>query len=490
MTEESTLNRRRRLLELYREAIDEMIAAIKAKLADGKRPEQSRMPQLSVRDNGLPSISDPPLFSGNGPVDYAKLLEPPYGDEAARQRGRYPVEDFPRLQALIDYVKTNGGVAHAYPVNEHHMVVEIQIRFQIESAVNLHMLKHGPEEWAAASEKAILLPLLRGLFDDRLDLAIVVPIALTNFAFDRARIAPDMLVVRMSPGLQRARWTGKAFGTSGHDVVLASATHALVLTGWGIDNGRHWDLHQRLRQIGSQARELIDTAFATLRLETGIATGYAQLMWLARHWRMSHHFADPEIHADGARRYPEAFDDFGWLREDIPVVTRAEISNVASSLAAIRQTSEPRLALALRRLNAAMTRDEHADAILDATIALELLLGDKDNQAISWKLKMRAAALAGLSGGRQEMEDASRAVGEVYALRSAIVHGAPRKRRKASVSDPETGKRLAIETLRSVLRAIIAAPRFLDPLRIDHELMMVPSNKPTPIGELPNKKDP
>jgi hypothetical protein len=48
-----------------------------------------------------------------------------------------------------------------------------------------------------------------------------------------------------------------------------------------------------------------------------------------------------------------------------------------------------------------MTRDDAVDAILDATIGLEVLLGDQENQALSYKLRLRAGALARLSGTRK-----------------------------------------------------------------------------------------
>jgi hypothetical protein len=38
---------------------------------------------------------------------------------------------------------------------------------------------------------------------------------------------------------------------------------------------------------------------------------------------------------------------------------------------------EERVAIALKRLNSCMTRDDAVDAILDATIGLEVLLGDQ-----------------------------------------------------------------------------------------------------------------
>lgn len=471
------VDRGRELVRLFREAIDELIAGVIDRLAAGAKVERSRAPEVSRRENGMTSIGDGPLFGGNGPVEHTRLFEPPYGDDAARQRGRYPRDKFPAFNALIDFTVANLGLTLAYPEGEPEFLVETQVRMMIEGMVNLHLIREGVVAWNDRSDRTIFQSVVKALFDTSLDLAIVVPIALTKFAFDRFRLAPDLMIVRISDGFHRARWTAKAYGGSGHDAVLAAATHALVITGWGVENGRHWELYSRLRGFNDDARKLVDTVIATLRLVTGIDTGYAQMLWLTRHWRTHHHLGDPEVYAAGARRYPEAFDDFGWLSSDLPIVGRAEAAGIALALATIRGSDDARLALALRRLNGAMTRDEPADAILDATIGLELLLGDKDNQAISWKLKMRAAALAGLTGGRTEMERMSKDIGDVYGLRSSIVHGALRRPSKAAGKDPSEGKRLAIDTLRTVLGAIVANPRYLDPLLIDRELMMVPAGE-------------
>jgi hypothetical protein len=467
--------RRRALVDRYEAAIAEVVEAVRRRLEQGAKPSRARAPSVSVFGNRMPTISDGDWSGGGGPPDHVALLEPPYGDDAARQRGRYPPKDFPEMAALVACVAANGDLSVAFPPGEHAELLGTLLRLQVEGAANLHFLRFGPVAWSSVSARVILPPLLKGLFAPRLDLAIVVPIALTSFEPGRVRLAPDVLLLRMTEALQRVRWSAKAYGGSGHATVLSAATHALVLTGWGIDNGRHWNISQRLGWFSQEVRDRIDEVFSVIRLETGIDTGYAQVLWLSRRWRLRHHFDDPEVHAAGARRYPDSFDNYGWLREELPELTRGDLDRVASALAAVRAADEPRLAMALRRLNAAMVRDDAADAVLDATIGLELLLGDSDGQAINWKMRMRAAALAGIDGDKAAMDATHASVGEVYGLRSAIVHGARGRSRRDVAADPLAGRTLAIETLRETLRRIIAAPRYLDPLKIDRELMLVPS---------------
>lgn len=207
--------------------------------------------------------------------------------------------------------------------------------------------------------------------------------------------------MKIAPQLQRARWSAKAYGGGAHDAIVAAATHALVLTGWQIENDNLLGLADSLSRPNTAARETIGILLAALRLETGISTGYAQELWLARGWASGR--PTPQVSAAGVRRYPEWMDHFGWTADETPLVTREQLRNVARTYNSIRQIAGPRLGLALRRLNAAMTRDEPSDSVLDATIALEILLGDDDGQAISWKLRMRAAALAGVTGDHPAM---------------------------------------------------------------------------------------
>ena len=316
----------------------------------------------------------------------------------------------------------------------------------------------------------MLRPLLRALTDERLVTPVVVPIALTRFAFDRARLSDDALLIRMSTGLQQARWYGKARSANGHDSVLASATHALVLKDWSIPNDAKWRLGETLSLAAPQVTSVVETFFAALRLELGIETGYAQEIRIGRGWRIHARLREPEVYAVGARRYPTWFDDYGWNADPLPEVDRAGIETVASTWRALREIADDRMTLALRRLNAAMTRDEPADAILDATIALEVLLGDGDGQSIAWKLRMRAAALIGIDADRTRMEEVRSAIKKTYDARSAIVHGG--RRRTPSTEDAYTASRRAIDVLRSVIRALIARREYMDARKIDDDLLL------------------
>ena len=464
------------LSQLFNDALSEVIRNILVELGNGRRPDCSSVPVLSRLDNGLPSLADAHLFSQNGLPEYINLILPRYGDENQRQSVNYPLNKFPAFNRLVDYISNNKEITPAYLPDLSDRIMKFIVEIQIEEAVKSHFARFGEVESTEYSREKVLRFFLNSLFKDNLDLAIVVPIAMTHFAFDRMRLNQNSYVIRMSDSFQKARWSAKAYGVSGHNSVLAAATHALVISGWSIANSNHLGLPSLLSRYSPQASDSIERFFSMLRLETGIDTGYAQGLYLARRWRASNLFGSG-VYGVGVRRYPEKFDDFGWNSAEIPTVTKAQMSRVALLLNNLDNINNSRLDLAVKRFNSAMIRSDPSDAVLDATIALEILLGDAESQAISWKLRMRAAALAGIIGSKEAMEQARLAIGEIYGLRSAIVHGATRRRDSVGKRDPEDGKQLAINTLRSVIRTVIAFPIYLDPLVIDSDLMLIPTVK-------------
>lgn len=457
------------LRRLHDLALVETIDAIRAELSDGKKPEGAKWPTVSTRDNGMPSISEAPLFERNGPLKFSSVLEPSWNDDAARAKGKFPEDEFPHMEALVRFVLDDPEVSRAYMEKPHREFMKVLVTMGVESAADTHFLRFGNVASDAKSRTSVLRPLLIGLTAERLPTPVVIPIALVRFDFDRVRLSENAILIRMSDGLQRARWEGKAHAANGHDAVLAAATHALVLTTWGISNDSKWSLGETLSYPAPQIVEVVDSFFAALRLELDADTGYAQEIRLAKGWRSHDRLGDPEVYAVGARRYPPHFDNYGWMNQDLPLVSKDDMKAVARTWKGLLTIKDSRFALALRRFNAASTRDDPADVILDATIALEILLGDKDSQSISWKLRMRAAALIGLDADRSRMEEVRTAINDTYGVRSAIVHGG---RRKSKDLDEYAAAKRAVDVLRTVINAIIAHPVYLDPLKIDADLLL------------------
>lgn len=474
---------RSELIGLFFRAFSVTVDAVRAELASGRRPSgRAGEPSLSLRENGMPSLSNGSLFEKRGPLQYADLLEQQVDPSRPHYRPKFAEGRFEEVDALVRFVRANPGCSPVFisvPAGEtasQFDILRVQIELQLAHAANAYFRRYGDVAVDARRRSALLRPFIHGLFAERVRIANVIPIALVHFSFDRVRLTDDAYVIRMSERLQRARWSGKAYAASGHDAVLAAATHAFVLTGWHWPNASWVQMTHNLAAHNPELRDQIEQLFAALRLVTGVSTGYAQELRVARGWTHLHMDGLPEVHAAGARRYPEDFDDFGWMRADLPVVGSEQMVEVGRALRQIRSSSSERLALALRRLNAAMIRTEVSDTILDATIALEILLGDGDAQSIAYKLRLRAGALARLKGSAFKDGPAavSRSIREIYEARSRIVHGArkSRKTREDRAGADRHALIQALATLRSVLRTLLDHPRYLDPLVIDAELLL------------------
>ncbi|GGB69547.1 HEPN domain-containing protein [Blastomonas aquatica] len=478
MSDNNSIDSSQVLVEHFKAALDAVIAAVHTELAAGKKPKpKNREPSLSMRENGMPSLSDGNYWDETGPRQYADLLNRVTDVSRPFANDKFEVGRFPEVDALVDFVAQNQTCSPVYQLNpeiadeKQFNFNRIKIELQLEHATNRYFARFGEVPVDKRRRIALLRPFVRGLFSERLDITNLIPITLVKFDFDRMRIADNAFVFRMSDALQRARWSGKAYGASGHEGVLSAATHAFAITGWHWPNTSWLQMANNLSVHNAELREEIDLLFAALRLATGVSTGYAQELRVNRGWTHFQCDLPPELVAAGARRYPEEFDDFGWMQPDLPTVTRSQMRDVQKIVSQMRKVKDERLILALRRFNGAMIRSEMADVILDATIALEILLSDGDNQSIGYKLRLRAGALANLDRPGSGLE-ISETIKQVYEARSRIVHGGRRTKTQNAAAKDEVAKESALGTLRRMLLILLDHPRFLDPKTIDSELLL------------------
>ena len=151
----------------------------------------------------------------------------------------------------------------------------------------------------------------------------------------------------------------------------------------------------------------------------------------------------------------------------------------------IRDQTSNQISIAIKRLNYCLLRDDLEDAVVDTAIGLEVLLGDDDGQALSYKLQMRAAALATIDPAPERSpEEIRREVRGVYERRSRIVHGGTRRKQsgKDITAEPDNTRQERneiVKPLRYVLGVLLRHPQFLDPKRIDAELLLAPKSRPS-----------
>jgi hypothetical protein len=231
-----------------------------------------------------------------------------------------------------------------------------------------------------------------------------------------------------------------------------------------------------LNQSSSNILDATDSFFSALRIATGINTGYAQMLWVPRRWALNYFCDLTPVYGTTLRRYPGEFDNYGWVGT-AATVTIEQLNEVRRIYRAIVSSQSEAMRLALSRLNGCLTRTDAADAILDGTIGLEILLGDDENQSLSYKLRLRAAALAILNAdpAYPAVEVASK-IKRLYEARSAIVHGRRKKRSKTASEPTDTGnageRMVASDLLRFVLNVLLTYPEYQEPKKIDDGLLL------------------
>lgn len=469
---------------LFEAAFDELHGVVVAKVA---KPgvyigSHSDYPQRSNTKSGFPIFHDLGFYSDGAPRDYISAIKP--SGLLGMLGGSFDVKEnaLPAIDRLIEFLQTHqigSRLTHTNHKGETSFS-SYTVNKILGDAVEKYLHKHGME--AAVNDKArdvILGPLLFGVIRRTHDLALMVPIALTHFEFERFRLSETTYIARIPERFQLSRARMPVHGTGASQQVVHAATHAFVSGGWSLEVDEVDKVSRSLSSASQNALDAVDSFLGALRIATGVKTGYAQLLWVPRRWALNYYCDLPPVYGTTVRQYPSEFDNFGWLRQ-CPTVTKDEISAVRTVFGQMNDNESEAVRLATRRLNSCLTRNDPSDAVIDGIIGLELLLGDDQNQSLSYKLRLRAAALTWVSGSSKTATEIGDRVKKVYALRSAIVHGRKSTARKNAVdsnsTEGEDDRQRAADLLRFVLRVLLTHPRYLTPSKIDAELLLRGAN--------------
>lgn len=346
----------------------------------------------------------------------------------------------------------------------------------VSGIVDRYIHLHGDAPFSVERFAPIYLPLESGIFKEALPIDIVVPILFLRFDFECLSLGTGISIERMDEGFQLARFMHNSDSTEVKPSVMGAATHALVLHDWEFKNRRHYEAFNTYFVFSSYPLDRIDSFFTALRIATGFSTGYAQLLMRPQGWAHSYEAHIPPAEGVVIRRYPAWFEYRRW-REPIAAVTEGAALEAGSVFGKFTAVEDKRLALASRRLNLCLMRETEEDSILDATIAMEALLSDDERQEMTHKLALRMAALSGLSKDvKKPPAEVCRDVKHIYKFRSAVVHGSTKTSAKREM--PAGGEEkvptvaAAIDYLRMAIKVLINHPEYLDPCKIDEELLL------------------
>lgn len=357
---------------------------------------------------------------------------------------------------------------------------DFAIRGALVQGVERYFHLYGEGEPEEQKWERILGEIFRGFTLGRLPLSIVVPVLFTSFEVDRFRIAPNIVLTRMPRRLQLARSRISEMGSGVGKQVFGSATHALVFNQWHIENGGPEGVTNGLNSFTGEAEDTVERVLGCLRLSTGLNMAYSQVLYCPRHWAIEYFCDLPPVYGSAYRRYPSILDNFGWNSRDPDFVTRGQLEGARTIFRRLGRSPDPKVAMALRRLNSCFTRESDMDAVLDATIGLELLLAD-GHEALSYKIRMRAAGLAALGSEKHDPSRVYEEVKAIYDTRSAIVHaGKPPKKKNGngstsitqSTDEARDARDKAVKYLSTMLRARLELPEIKTPQDIDKRFLI------------------
>ncbi|RWM08954.1 HEPN domain-containing protein [Mesorhizobium sp.] len=469
----------RKYAKLLEGAFDELHAAVIKTLDDTRWSFGTHhdYPTMGMTESGFPYFSEVGFYNEKARKDYVGVFRP--RSLAGLLMSERLQENFPAGAELIEFLKSN-ELGKKFQLEEPYS--ESYVDRMVGDCVERYFQLYGTGPVQKRKRQDILKLAFFGTVEDSLEVRLVVPIALTHFQVDRYRLNETTYIARIPRATQLSRSRIGSRGSGAERGVVSAATHAFVSNGWSIPNKSLQNVRNGLNEPSGDALDTVDRFMASLRAATGAVTGYAQVLFLPRGWATEFYCDLPSVYGANCRRYPNSFDNYGWSGGGQSAITRTQLDDVKRIYNRILERREERVLIALKRLNACMTRDDAVDAILDATIGIEVLLGDKENQALSYKLRIRAGALASLSGSMKPT-DVSAAVKNIYDVRSRIVHGLDAKKSKKQLLAPEderyaSERKAAADMLRFLIDVLLEFPQYLDPLKIDRELILGPRTQP------------
>jgi hypothetical protein len=435
-------------------------------------------PIMSILDSGFPSFHEVGFYKDTAPRDYVSTTRPRglIGLLGGYQR---PEVGFPRGAELAEFLRTHdiGKRLNLSKQVYNGKMLDWPVDNLVGDAVERYLHLHGlATPINPKSRQDVLMPLVFGTIWRSLNLRLVVPITMAHFEVDHFPLSETAYITRIPKKLQLARARMSTLGTGAVQMVVGAATHAFVSNGWHLDVDDIHEVPRSLNRSSPNVLDAIDSFFGALRVATGISAGYAQMLWVPRKWALNYFCDLTPVYGATLRQYPSHYDDYGWTRQGA-TVTAEQLKEVQRIYRAVVASNSEAVRLALRRLNVCLIRTDAADAILDGTIGLELLLGDDQNQSLSYKLRLRSGALARLhADSTRSAVDIAAKVKRLYKVRSSIVHGLRKKGSKRASESTDMShsedRAVASDLLRFVLETLLTHPEYQDPTKIDEDLLL------------------
>jgi hypothetical protein len=469
-----------RYRELFRAAFDELHGKVvkHVKTSGHYVGPHHDYPVMSFLESGFPSFRDVGFYNDQAPRDYVDSIRP-RGLAGLLSGRKSPEVSFPKGAELAAFLRSHeiGKRLRLEQFVFDGKPFDTPVDHLVDDAVERYLHLRGLDaQIDPKCRNNIIRPLLIGTVFRKLELRLVVPITMARFNVDHFPLTETTYIARLPKKMQLARARMGTHGTGAVQSVVGAATHAFVSNEWSLEVDNIGEVRRSLGQSSANVVDAIDSFFGAMRVATGLSTGYAQVLWMPKRWALEYFCDLTPLYGTATRQYPSDFDNYGWTRPGT-IITHEQLKDVRRVYRAVLADEGEAVRLALKRLNACLTRTDAADAILDGTIGLELLLGDDQNQSLSYKLRLRAAALAILQAdSAHSAKEIASKVKRLYEARSGIVHGRRRKHSKKASEPADTShlqdRLIAADLLRFVLDVLVTHPEYQDPSKIDEGLLL------------------
>ncbi|MCP4177780.1 MAG: hypothetical protein GY756_08445, partial [bacterium] len=372
---------------------------------------------LSYNEKGFPNFSENIM---SGPTDYKDAFC--ISDNDNSKENAYKIPSFVKF---YEYAENNERIRKYYIFpnsNELTEIFKVHLSLVVEKILDRYVHIYNSTTFEIDKFDKIYSQIENGIYSEWLSIDICVPILFLKFEFDKYELDDKTKIEKMDDLFQVARAPSRYEHTV-HPIVISSATHAFVLEGWSVRNDNYWTMTTTFSTISTELSDIINNFYSSLRIATGCNTGYGQIIYRAKEWADDFKANLPPIHKTSIRAYPLWFENYYW-KQEAPTISGDNVKFVNEIFTKININDKNRLSIATHRLNLCFLRDNEEDSVIDATIALEVLLSDGSHQEMTHKLSLRVAALSKLTNSMQEKpNEVFENVKKIYAYRSAIVHG-------------------------------------------------------------------
>lgn len=400
-------------------AIQDAARAADAYLSTNRWVPRQKRTRVSTFKSGWPDFSTPLFPADDDPVDYPSLFAEEVGELKP-----LAFRDAPALAEFIEYIEQRGDIGSRFRLALAEP--DLATRLLRMEAAHLPLSILGRSRALGDESESSLRRLYRERetewLCDPLPVEYWVPLVMTNIQLHGSlQIDNVARIEELTPEMQEARAPREYSGGAVPGPVAGAATHALVVGPYEIANPGPVP---RLFLYREEAVpfDAIDHYFEALRVASRARTGYAQVLrrplgW-ADNWQAG---LPPMTQVAMVRRYPELFDDAGWLNTTTPV-SESELADLSQISKALTRAS-PRTRLAVRRLSLTDLRTREDDRTVDACIGIEALVGEGRDE-LTHRMSLRAAtALSARAGTPLDAAEVYQLMKDIYKHRSALVHG-------------------------------------------------------------------